>query len=203
MLTSHPMAKLPRSNQQCQPFLRSGQMRRSAPGGWIKRAGFRRTPTPRPKASRWGDTASRRSRGLRRLTSPTIHISILAVSKMNTLQETKLARICKVLSVETRLRILSLLRCHPLCVGALAAHLDITQGAVSQHLRILRDAGVVSPERRGYYVHYAVNEDALTEWMSVLVTFFQSAPHPTSCTPPEKGDSPCVTTRPSARSRRS
>jgi DNA-binding transcriptional ArsR family regulator len=81
------------------------------------------------------------------------------------------ARICKVLSVETRVRILELLREHPICVGALAARLDVTQGAVSQHLRILRDAGLVEPDRRGYYVHYALNEDAVREWGELVSGF--------------------------------
>jgi len=44
------------------------------------------------------------------------------------------ARICKVLGVEVRVRILQLLKDRVLCVGALAARLDVTQGAVSQHL---------------------------------------------------------------------
>ena len=65
----------------------------------------------------------------------------------------KLARIFKALSVDTRVRMVQILKNHALCVGALSARLDVTQGAVSQHLRILRDADLVVPEKRGYYVH--------------------------------------------------
>ncbi|MFO7904627.1 MAG: ArsR/SmtB family transcription factor [Planctomycetota bacterium] len=68
-----------------------------------------------------------------------------------------LARILKVLSVGTRVRIIQLLKGRSLCVNALAARLDVTQGAVSQHLRILRDAGWVTAEKRGYFVHYRLN----------------------------------------------
>ena len=78
------------------------------------------------------------------------------------------ARICKVLGVEARVRILQLLRDRVLCVGALAARLDITQGAVSQHLRILRDAGLVAADKRGSYVHYKLNEETLKGWKDVL-----------------------------------
>ena len=73
----------------------------------------------------------------------------------------EVAETMKVLSVETRLRILLLLRDRRLCVGALARRLGITQGAVSQHLRVLRGAGLVKARREGYYVHYAVNEAEL------------------------------------------
>jgi len=74
------------------------------------------------------------------------------------------ARALKVLSVESRVRIVQLLKGRALCVNALAARLDVTQGAVSQHLRIMRDAGLVVDEKRGYFVHYRLNEDTLAAW---------------------------------------
>jgi DNA-binding transcriptional ArsR family regulator len=74
------------------------------------------------------------------------------------------ARIFKVLSVGTRVRMLELLKRRSLCVNALARALDITPAAVSQHLRILRDADLVTADRRGTFVHYAVNEKTLEEW---------------------------------------
>ena len=77
---------------------------------------------------------------------------------------TKLAEIFKALSSETRIGIIELLKDHTLCVGALGARLNVTQGAVSQHLRILRGAGLVVPDKRGYYVHYRLNEETLAQW---------------------------------------
>ena len=79
-----------------------------------------------------------------------------------------LAYICKILSVDTRIRILQLLKNHALCVGALSARLDVTQGAVSQHLRILRDADLVEAEKRGYFVHYRLNEKTLHKWKDTI-----------------------------------
>ncbi len=76
----------------------------------------------------------------------------------------ELARLLGVLSVGTRVRILQLLKGRVLCVNALAARLDVTQGAVSQHLRIMRDAGLVVDAKRGYYVHYRLNEKTLARW---------------------------------------
>src|SRR4030042_6744934 len=80
----------------------------------------------------------------------------------------ELAHICKVLSVETRVRILELVKDRALCVGAIAARLDVTQGAVSQRLRILRDAGLVTAEKRGYFVHYRLSGDALANCRALV-----------------------------------
>jgi len=65
----------------------------------------------------------------------------------------------------TRLKLVKLL-CRQydpdaLCVNALAELLEVTQSAVSQHLRVLRAIGLVKGERRGYHVHYIVNPDVL------------------------------------------
>ncbi|MCL6584654.1 MAG: metalloregulator ArsR/SmtB family transcription factor [bacterium] len=77
----------------------------------------------------------------------------------------RLAHIFKILSVDNRLRIIQLLKDHaPLCVGAISAQLEITQGAVSQHLRLLRDANLVVAEKRGYYMHYRLNWETLALW---------------------------------------
>lgn len=79
----------------------------------------------------------------------------------------ELARLFKALSDETRLRLFKLLAEQEsegaLCVGALAIGLGVTQSAVSQHLAVLRAAGLVIDERRGYYVHYRVNRSRLKE----------------------------------------
>ena len=80
----------------------------------------------------------------------------------------ELAKLLKVLSVGTRVRIVQLLKGRALCVNALAARLDVTQGAVSQHLRLMRDAGLVIDEKRGCYVHYRLNEGSLAAWGAEL-----------------------------------
>jgi ArsR family transcriptional regulator, arsenate/arsenite/antimonite-responsive transcriptional repressor len=74
------------------------------------------------------------------------------------------ARIFKVLSVSTRIRMIELLKTRSLCVNKLAEILGITPAAVSQHLRILRDVGMVTAEKHGYFVHYKVNPNTLAEW---------------------------------------
>jgi ArsR family transcriptional regulator len=67
----------------------------------------------------------------------------------------------KALADEKRLKILRILLSRNLCVGALATHLGISKPAVSQHLRILRKAGLVEGEKRGYWTHYTVDRQAL------------------------------------------
>lgn len=69
----------------------------------------------------------------------------------------------KVLGDETRFKILDLLLSHDLCVGALAKRLKISEAAVSQHLQILRRAGFVQGEKRGYWTHYAVRTEILVK----------------------------------------
>jgi DNA-binding transcriptional ArsR family regulator len=89
---------------------------------------------------------------------------------------TALARTMKVLAADVRVRIVQLLKGRSLCVNALAARLDVTQGAVSQHLRIMRDAGLVIDERRGHYVHYRLNESVLARWQKDVCALLQPSP---------------------------
>ncbi|NIM04342.1 MAG: metalloregulator ArsR/SmtB family transcription factor [Armatimonadetes bacterium] len=72
-----------------------------------------------------------------------------------------LTEILKVMCDPTRLRILEALSGGPVCVSALADAVGISQSAVSQHLRVLRQAGLVTAEKRGYWVHYQTNRNAL------------------------------------------
>lgn len=78
----------------------------------------------------------------------------------------ELAEMFKALSDPTRLKLVVLLTEHEgaLCVNALAGNLGVTQSAVSQHLRILRQAGLVKGDRRGYHVHYSLNKDRIEQY---------------------------------------
>lgn len=118
------------------------------------------------------------------------------------MDDARLARIMKVLSVETRVRIARLLKGRTLCVNALAGRLGVTQGAVSQHLRIMRDAGLVVDERRGYYVHYRLKQDTIKTWRKAIAELLGS---PSASAPCRKGTTKCAAAkrRTSARSRKS
>ncbi len=68
----------------------------------------------------------------------------------------------KVLGVETRIKIIDLLKSKgPLGAKNIAEVLDITPAAVSQHLKILKQAGFVRSERKGYWIPYSIDEEAL------------------------------------------
>ncbi len=75
----------------------------------------------------------------------------------------ELAALFKALSDPTRLKMVMLIKTYQnnLCVGILAQKMGITQPAVSQHLKILKNAGLVEADRIGYHIHYSVNNEAL------------------------------------------
>lgn len=74
----------------------------------------------------------------------------------------------KALGDETRFKIFLLLSEHNICVKSLAKVLDISESAVSQHLKVLRQAGLVKGEKIGYFVHYNAQKDALRQLEHVI-----------------------------------
>ncbi len=99
----------------------------------------------------------------------------------------KLADIFKSLSDPTRLKLVRMLSTSsseitlnnctpdtctgkggPLCVNALANNLGVTQSAVSQHLRVLRQVGIVRGERKGSFVHYTIDRNRLDSFKAEL-----------------------------------
>ena len=71
------------------------------------------------------------------------------------------AELFKILSVDKRIEIVELLKKEARSVNAMAEALGITQSAVSQHLRVLKAAGLVKDKRQGYWIYYSLNLDAL------------------------------------------
>ena len=85
-----------------------------------------------------------------------------------------MARIFKALGDPSRLSILRLLHEHrgALCVTALADITEISQSAVSQHLRVLKDVGLVQGRRTGSKIHYSINEEVAKEYRSLFSELF-------------------------------
>jgi DNA-binding transcriptional ArsR family regulator len=75
----------------------------------------------------------------------------------------------KVISVESRVKIIELLKAGPLSVNTMAEALGISQSAVSQHLRVLKQAGLVADERKGYHIYYSLNKDKLNKYQQELI----------------------------------
>jgi ArsR family transcriptional regulator len=84
--------------------------------------------------------------------------------------------ILKALADETRFRIINILLTHDLCVGALADRLGISKAAVSQHLQILRKAGLVRGEKQGYWTHYSVERSSIHQMAEELIKKANQAP---------------------------
>jgi DNA-binding transcriptional ArsR family regulator len=80
------------------------------------------------------------ARARQRLTPPSAQASI--------------ERIQRILCEPARLRIVQALTVGPLCVDDLAAAIDRAPAAASQHLRVLRDVGLVEGSRRGTTIYY-------------------------------------------------
>jgi DNA-binding transcriptional ArsR family regulator len=111
----------------------------------------------------------------------------------NVLEQTQVFR---ALSVEKRVEIVQLLAERTLCVGALANLLSISPGAVSQHLRILRNAGLVRSARRGYFIHYRLADDAAERCRNAIESTLGKKSQPT------KGGAECAAGKRSARGRK-
>ena len=89
-----------------------------------------------------------------------------------------LARLFKALSDESRFEVFKLLLTHDFCVGALAHHLRISEAAVSQHLKKLREAGLVRGEKKGYWTHYKVEKIKLNELAEAMKDLTKLPPCP-------------------------
>ena len=88
----------------------------------------------------------------------------------------KTVNILKSLADENRFRIVSLLIEHDFCVGAIARRIGISEAAVSQHLQVLRIAGIVNGEKRGYFMHYSVDTLVLEDISKILLELSKKVP---------------------------
>ena len=77
----------------------------------------------------------------------------------------------KALSDPTRRKILQLLRDGAKTAGEIGSHFDMTGATISHHLAVLREAGLISDDKRGKYIYYELNLsvlDEITGWIAGL-----------------------------------
>ena len=77
----------------------------------------------------------------------------------------------KALSDPTRRQILELLRRGPKSAGEISEQFGTSGATISHHLSVLKDAGLVSDEKRGKYIYYELNTSVVEElmlWLSDL-----------------------------------
>ena len=78
-------------------------------------------------------------------------------------------RILKLVSDKTRLSILCYLKEEELCVCDLVELVKLSQPAISQHLKKLREAGLVQERRQGTWMHYRL-DDAIPNYVLTILT---------------------------------
>jgi DNA-binding transcriptional ArsR family regulator len=78
----------------------------------------------------------------------------------------------KAIAAPRRRRILTLVRDGELSAGEIAAHFDVTRPAVSQHLHVLKEAGLVSERRNGTKRLYRARPEGLVELRKFLEGFW-------------------------------
>lgn len=82
--------------------------------------------------------------------------------------EQEVADISKALSVPSRLKILKILRERTLCVNAITRMINVSQPAVSQHLLVLKQAGLVIGKKEGNMIHYSFSKEKLRQFNRIL-----------------------------------
>ncbi len=77
----------------------------------------------------------------------------------------------RALSDPIRREILRLLRERRMSAGEISSHFDVTDAAISRHLSVLRDAGLVRDSREGKFIYYELNTSVLEDvviWLNSL-----------------------------------
>jgi len=75
-------------------------------------------------------------------------------------------RVFEALSSTVRRKILAYLAHAELTAGEIAARFDISKSAVSQHLSVLENAGLVESKKKGQFVHYRLVPDSLANTLN-------------------------------------
>lgn len=92
-------------------------------------------------------------------------------------QQVSLAAIFKALAHPARIAILEFLMKKDACVcGDIVAELPLAQSTVSQHLKVLKNAGLIHGEADGVYSCYAADEQYCCTAMSIVIRFMQNLP---------------------------
>ena len=104
----------------------------------------------------------------------------LAAGPLTAATSVEMAAKFKALSDPVRLQLLSSVASRPggqACVCDISAGVEVSQPTVSHHLKVLREAGLLTSQRRGSWVHYAVVPEALAA-LSALLTIGADAADP-------------------------
>ena len=84
--------------------------------------------------------------------------SCCSPSSSESKQVVSLSGFLKIVSEESRLKLLCILRQGEHCVCEIMEHVDLSQSLISHHLKDLKEAGIVKDEKRGLRVYYSLTE---------------------------------------------
>jgi ArsR family transcriptional regulator len=114
---------------------------------------------------------SKQGQVLVELTSTVGCCAPLARQPLSPAQAVELSRMFKAMGDPVRLRLLSLIASHEggeACVCDLTGVFDLTGPTISHHLKVLREAALITGERRGTWVYYRLRPEALRLASTVL-----------------------------------
>ncbi|HWP96255.1 MAG TPA: metalloregulator ArsR/SmtB family transcription factor [Syntrophomonadaceae bacterium] len=80
----------------------------------------------------------------------------------------EMAELFKALGDEKRLQMIKLLSEGETCVCEFIEVLGISQPAVSHHMKILKQAGLVHDRREGRWIYYRLDEESIAAWQEIL-----------------------------------
>ncbi|MBS5794532.1 MAG: autorepressor SdpR family transcription factor [Lachnospirales bacterium] len=83
-----------------------------------------------------------------------------------------MSKIFKALSDETRREILKLLSKKDLTAGEISENFNMSKPSISKHLDILKDAKLISYEKKGQFIIYSINTSVLQDALSKFLDFF-------------------------------
>lgn len=87
----------------------------------------------------------------------------------------KFREIIHIMTEPTRYKILQLLMERHYCVKTIAKKLNISESAVSQHMNVLKNAGLISGTKMGYHMHYLINTNILEQLSHQFSSLVNSA----------------------------
>lgn len=82
-------------------------------------------------------------------------------------------KVFKAIGEPTRIKIMKLIYTQPMCVCEISAALEMLQPRISQHMRILKEADLVTEQREGYFTYYSLDKQRLAQVLQSFQQFIQ------------------------------
>lgn len=93
----------------------------------------------------------------------------LASARLDATEAQRLALMFKALGDPVRLQMAAMIAAqNEICVCEITPAFELSSGTISHHLKTLREAGIVESERRGTFVYYRIQHDAVAAMSALL-----------------------------------